>query len=229
MKPRTIVITGASRGIGKELVHQLAEYSGHRILALSRNVAKMEADFEDLENVSCHAFDLSRDDVNEQTESILSIVESVDVLINNAGFLVNKPFPEITHEDFITSYKINVTGVMETVQAALPKMTNTHIVNISSVGGYQGSVKFPGLTAYSTSKAALCSFTELFAEEYKESGIAMNCLCLGAAQTEMLEAAFPGYEAPVSAAEMAEFIADFALNANKWMRGKIIPVSLSTP
>lgn len=229
MKPRTIVITGASRGIGKELVHQLAEYSGHRILALSRNVAKMEADFEDLANVSCHSFDLSRDDVTEQTESILSIVDSVDVLINNAGFLVNKPFPEITHEDFITSYKINVTGVMETVQAALPKMTNAHIVNISSVGGYQGSVKFPGLTAYSTSKAALCSFTELFAEEYKESGIAMNCLCLGAAQTEMLEAAFPGYEAPVSAAEMAEFITDFALNANKWMRGKIIPVSLSTP
>ena len=118
---------------------------------------------------------------------------------------------------------------METVQAALPKMTDAHIVNISSIGGYQGSVKFPGLTAYSTSKAALCSFTELFAEEYKETDIAMNCLCLGAAQTEMLEAAFPGYEAPVSASEMAEFIADFSLNAKKWMRGKIIPVSLSTP
>jgi len=229
MKRRTIVITGASRGIGKELVHQLAEYSGHRILALSRNVVKMEADFEDLENVSCYAFDLSHDDVNEQVKGILSVVESVDILINNAGYLVNKPFPEITHEDFITSYKINVTGVMETVQAVVPKMTDAHIVNVSSVGGYQGSVKFPGLTAYSTSKAALCSFTELFAEEYKESGIAMNCLCLGAAQTEMLEAAFPGYAAPVSASEMAEYIAEFALKANKWMRGKIIPVSLSTP
>lgn len=229
MKPKTIVITGASRGIGKELVIQLAEYSGHQILALSRNVAKMESDFEDFENVSCHAFDLSRDDVKEQTEKILSGIDSVDVLINNAGFLVNKPFLEITHEDFLTSYKINVTGVMETVQAVVPKMTNAHIVNISSVGGYQGSVKFPGLTAYSTSKAALCSFTELFAEEYKETGIAMNCLCLGAAQTEMLEAAFPGYEAPVSASEMAEYIANFALNAQKWMRGKIIPVSLSTP
>ncbi|MCR9172944.1 MAG: SDR family oxidoreductase [bacterium] len=229
MKPRTIVITGASRGIGKELVHQLAEYSGHRILALSRNVDRMETEFEDLENVSCHAFDLSRDDVKEQTEKILSTVKTVDILINNAGYLVNKPFSEITHNDFITSYKINVTGVMETVQGALPKMNDAHIVNISSVGGYQGSVKFPGLTAYSTSKAALCSFTELFAEEFKESDIAMNCLCLGAAQTEMLEAAFPGYQAPVSAAEMAEFIADFSLNAKKWMRGKIIPVSLSTP
>jgi hypothetical protein len=57
----------------------------------------------------------------------------------------------------------------------------------------------------------------------------MNCLCLGAAQTEMLEAAFPGYQAPVSAAEMAEFIGDFALNGSRWMNGKILPVSLSTP
>jgi NAD(P)-dependent dehydrogenase (short-subunit alcohol dehydrogenase family) len=97
------------------------------------------------------------------------------------------------------------------------------------MGGFQGTVKFAGLTAYSTSKAALCSFTELFAEEYKESTIKMNCLCLGAAQTEMLEEAFPGYQAPVSAEKMAEFIADFALKGHQWMNGKIIPVSLSTP
>ena len=229
MKPKTIIITGASRGIGKELVYQLAEYSGHQVLALSRNVSKMESDFYDFENVSCHEFDLSRNDVKEQTAKIIAGLDSIDVLINNAGYLVNKPFPELTHEDFLTSYQINVIGVMETVQAVLPKMKEGHIVNISSVGGYQGSVKFPGLTAYSTSKAALCSFTELFAEEHKETTIAMNCLCLGAAQTEMLEEAFPGYQAPVSASEMAEYIGNFALNAQKWMRGKIIPVSSSTP
>jgi 3-oxoacyl-[acyl-carrier protein] reductase len=57
----------------------------------------------------------------------------------------------------------------------------------------------------------------------------MNCLCLGAAQTEMLQEAFPGYEAPVSSSEMAEFIVDFAMNAQRWIKGKIIPVSLSTP
>jgi NAD(P)-dependent dehydrogenase (short-subunit alcohol dehydrogenase family) len=108
-------------------------------------------------------------------------------------------------------------------------MNAAHIVNISSIGGFQGSVKFAGLAAYSTSKAAVCSFTELFAEEYKDTSIKMNCLCLGAAQTEMLEEAFPGYEAPVSAEKMAEYITDFALNADQWMNGKIIPVSLSTP
>jgi len=120
---------------------------------------------------------------------------------------------------------------METVQAALPKIIQNggHIVNISSVGGFQGSVKFAGLSAYSTSKAAVCSFTELFAEEYKETQVKMNCLCLGAAQTEMLNEAFPGYEAPVSAEKMAEYIVNFTLTAHEWMNGKIIPVSLSTP
>jgi len=229
MRPKNIVITGASRGIGRELVKQLATDNNHHILALSRNIDKMKEEFGALSNVSCHAFDLSSDTVFQQASSIFEQLETIDILINNAGYLVNKPFAEITHEDFLTSYKVNVTGVMETVQAAVTKMNTSHIVNISSIGGFQGSVKFPGLTAYSTSKAALCSFTELFAEEYKETGIAMNCLCLGAAQTEMLEAAFPGYQAPVSASEMAEYIADFALNAQKWMRGKIIPVSLSTP
>lgn len=143
---------------------------------------------------------------------------------------MNKPFPEITHRDLTDCYRVNVIGVMETVQAAVPQMIDGgHIVNISSIGGFQGSAKFAGLSAYSTSKAALCSFTELFAEEFKESKIKMNCLCLGAAQTEMLEEAFPGYQAPVSAAKMAEFIANFALTGDQWMNGKIIPVSLSTP
>lgn len=229
MKHKTIVLTGASRGIGCELVKQLAADPNNKILALSRNLDKMHSAFKGLDNVTCSSFDLSLDDVRKQADTIFSQLDSIDILINNAGYLVNKAFPEITHEDLLTSYKVNVTGVMETVQAALPKMDQAHIVNISSVGGFQGSVKFPGLAAYSTSKAALCSFTELFSEEYKESAIAMNCLCLGAAQTEMLEAAFPGYEAPVSASEMAEYIGDFALNAHKWMRGKIIPVSLSTP
>lgn len=228
-KSKTIVVVGASRGIGRELVLQLAKNPDHQVFALSRNKSAMSSAFSELPNVVSCAFDLSADNVRIQAERIFETIPTIDVLINNAGYLVNKPFPELTQEDLLLSYKVNVTGVIETVQAAVPKMVAAHIVNISTMGGFQGSVKFPGLTAYSTSKAALCSFTELFAEEYKESQITMNCLCLGAAQTEMLEAAFPGYEAPVSAAEMASFIVDFSLRSHQWMRGKIIPVSLSTP
>lgn len=229
MKRKTIVVVGASRGIGKAMVDLFASNQDNNILALSRNVDHMNEVFSMYENVECHSLDLNSKLVRTHCENIFSKLESIDVLINNAGHLVNKPFSEISRKDFEDCYNINVISVMETVQAALEKMESGHIVNISSVGGFQGSVKFPGLTAYSTSKAALCSFTEMFAEEYKESDIKMNCLALGAAQTEMLEEAFPGYEAPVSAEEMAEFIVDFSLNAHQWMNGKIIPVSLSTP
>ena len=96
------------------------------------------------------------------------------------------------------------------------------------MGGIQGSMKFPGLAAYSSSKGAVITLSELLAEEYKEQGIAFNVLALGAVNTEMLQEAFPGYEAPISATEMADYIFNFALTGNKYHNGKIIQVSSST-
>jgi len=225
---KTIVIVGASRGIGLELVKQFAE-EGHSVFALSRDIDKMNEVFKAFKSVYPIAFDLSNS-VSEQVHVLSEKIGSIDILINNAGYLVNKPFDFISHEDFQLSYQINVIGVMETVQGFLPQLkSDAHIVNISSMGGFQGSVKFAGLSAYSTSKAALCSFTELFSEEYKDTDLSMNCLCLGAVQTEMLQEAFPGYEAPTSPGEMAHFIVDFALTGNRFFKGKILPVSLSTP
>jgi 3-oxoacyl-[acyl-carrier protein] reductase len=111
-------------------------------------------------------------------------------------------------------FAVNVFGLMEVCQTIIPFMTNgSHIVNIGSMGGFQGSAKFPGLSVYSSSKSAVAGFSECLAEELKEQKIAVNCLALGAAQTEMLGEAFPGYEAPVSAHQMAQYIADFSLNA----------------
>ncbi|MFN5149789.1 MAG: SDR family NAD(P)-dependent oxidoreductase [Flavobacteriia bacterium] len=230
MSKNTIIVVGASRGIGKALVELLAQNPEHQVHALSRNVQVMDEQFKDLNNVQSHSFDLEKD-VFEQAAMIFKTLGPIDVLINNAGKLVNKPFTDLMHTDIAACYQVNVIGVMETVQAAVPFMLEQggHILNISSMGGFQGSTKFAGLSAYSTSKAAVCSFTELFAEEFKETAIKMNCLCLGAAQTEMLEEAFPGYKAPVSAEKMAEYIADFSLRGHQWMNGKIIPVSLSTP
>ena len=224
--PKTIVVVGASRGIGFEIVKQFAE-AGHSVFALSRDLSKMNVAFKEYKTVHPIAFDLSNS-VNDQVLS--EKIGAIDILINNAGYLVNKPFETISHIDFQLSYQINVIGVMETVQGFLPQLKSAaHIVNISSMGGFQGSMKFAGLSAYSTSKAALCSFTELFSEEYKETQLAMNCLCLGAVQTEMLQEAFPGYNAPTSPDQMAAFIVDFALNGNRFFKGKILPVSLSTP
>jgi len=224
---KRIVIVGASQGIGAALVAHFAALPNTEVIALSRNLAKMQAAYEQ-SNVKSFALDISQN-VHEQIKAI-DIKGPIDILINNAGLLINKPFTELTHQDFTESYQVNVIGIMEATQAFLPLLApNAHIVNISSMGGFQGSLKFAGLAAYSTSKAALCAFTELFAEEFKATGIHMNCLCLGAVQTEMLEAAFPGYVAPTSALQMAAFIADFALQSGSFFNGKILPVSSTNP
>ena len=225
---KTIVVVGASRGIGLEIVMQFAK-QGNTVFALSRDLVKMKKAFDAYSNITPLSFDLSKN-VIDQIKGISKQIGAIDILINNAGYLVNKPFDSISHEEFQLSYQINVIGVMETVQGFMDSFhPEAHIVNISSMGGFQGSVKFSGLSTYSTSKAALCNFTELFSEEYKETNLSMNCLCLGAVQTEMLQEAFPGYEAPTTPDQMATFIVDFAQNGHKFFKGKILPVSLSTP
>jgi 3-oxoacyl-[acyl-carrier protein] reductase len=227
---KTIVIVGASRGIGFELISQFSAIENVQIHVLTRNVEKI-AEYNHYPNFFVHHFDLEAENVRFLAEEIFAKIQKIDILINNAGKLVNKPFLEISHEEINSCFQTNVIGVFETIQAAIPKMAEHggHIVNISSMGGFQGSVKFAGLSAYSTSKAALVSLTELLAEEYKETKLKINCLCLGAVQTEMLEEAFLGYQAPLSAREMATYICDFSLTASKFLNGKIIPVSLSTP
>ena len=224
-----IVVIGASRGIGAALVKRYAKNQQFQVYAFARNVARMDLLFDE-PNVHCFSLDLTTN-IGEQLAKVMDELPMIDVLIENAGFLVNKPFSTISHDEFTTSYQVNVIGVMESIQCLLPKLNpeGSHIVNISSMGGFQGSMKFAGLAAYSTSKAALCSFTELFAEEFKDSNIKMNCLCLGAVQTEMLEQAFPGYKAPLTPDQMATFIEDFSLTAHQYLNGKIIPVSLSNP
>jgi 3-oxoacyl-[acyl-carrier protein] reductase len=220
---KRIIVLGASQGIGDALVQHFAALPHTEVIALSRNLPKMQAQFQQT-NVRCYALDISQNVVHQINE--LRLQGPFDILINNAGLLINKPFETLTHQDFSESYQVNV----EATQALLPSLApNAHIVNISSMGGFQGSLKFAGLAAYSTSKAALCAFTELFAEEYKHTNIHMNCLCLGAVQTEMLAAAFPGYSAPTTPTEMADFIADFALHSGAFFNGKILPVSSTNP
>ncbi|MEP7265115.1 MAG: SDR family oxidoreductase, partial [Bacteroidota bacterium] len=159
-------------------------------------------------------------------------ITAIDVLINNAGALVNKPFEQITMDDLQQCYLVNVFAPYLLIQHLLPLLkaaSLAHVVNISSMGGFQGVQKFPGLSAYSSSKAALVNVTECLAEELKTTNVRINCLCLGAVTTEMLTEAFPGYQAPVTAAAMGDFIAKFALQNQEFMHGKIIPVALSTP
>lgn len=234
-----IVITGASRGIGYELVKFLSADSKNTIIAIARNTEKLAelkrkcSEFNSASKVIPIVCDLSNsNDILALNSKIKSTIRSVNILINNAGAIVNKAFSEITSTDLENVYRVNVFSVFQLIQTFLPLMEKnqrSHIVNIGSMGGFQGSAKFAGLSAYSSSKAALACLTECLAEEFKDSTVSFNCLALGATQTEMLNDAFPGYKAPLSASEMATFIADFALNAHKFMNGKVLPVSLSTP
>lgn len=225
---KRIVLTGTSRGIGFELAQLLAN-SGHEVVALSRKIDRIQV----LENNSIHAISTDLSDpssIDAVAKKVLDKWDRIDVLIHNAGMLVNKPFEELTTADFQQCYAVNVFGVAALTQALMPAMNQqTHVVAISSMGGIQGSAKFPGLAAYSSAKAAVITLFELLAEEYKENGPSFNTLALGAVQTEMLEEAFPGYQAPLTATEMANYIMDFALKGDQFYNGKTLQVSASTP
>jgi 3-oxoacyl-[acyl-carrier protein] reductase len=223
---KTIVITGAGRGIGYALV-QLAARQGYHVFALSRNIKAIEP------SDSVHPLSIDITDTNA-LETFASQLEKegtvVDILINNAGAFLNKPFAETSKEAFEAIYQVNVFGLASITRLLLPLISQKgHVVNISSMGGVEGSAKFPGLAAYSSSKGAVSILTELLAEEYKETGPVFNALALGAVQTEMLEEAFPGFKAPLTPEEMAVYILDFALNGNRFYNGKVLPVSSSTP
>ncbi|MDD2820863.1 MAG: SDR family NAD(P)-dependent oxidoreductase [Flavobacterium sp.] len=224
---KNIIITGTSRGIGFELALLFAN-AGHQVLALSRKVPQ---DLLGNENITCLSVDLSEEsELQKVTDFLVSSWKKIDAVVHNAGALLLKPFSETTQTDFENIYRVNVFGVANLTRICLPYLQKgSHVVTISSMGGIQGSLKFAGLAAYSSSKGAVITLSELLAEEYKEQGISFNVLALGSVQTEMLAEAFPGYQAPISAGEMANYIYDFTLTGNKYFNGKVLQVSSTNP
>ena len=223
---KNIIITGTSSGIGLELV-KIYSKSGYKVISLSRSDLPAKG----LVGVEHINFDISK---KESLVNLINLVKNkykkIDILINNAGKLINKSFKDLSKDDLYDIYDVNVFGVISLIQCLLPFFKkDSHVVNISSIGGISGGSKFPGLTAYSSSKGALNILTEVLAEEFKESGPKFNSLSLGSVNTPMLNKAFPGYKAQVNPNEMASFIFDFANNSSKVFNGKVIPVSSSNP
>ncbi len=229
-----IIITGASKGIGYELYRKFNEDGKHNIITISRSTEAFDKQI--ISNNKKHnlwhlKLDLTETNFKESLlPEIIEKLHNIDIIINNAGLLINKPFFELTDDDYDNMFDLNIKSVFRLIRDLLPVINKgAHIVNISSMGGFQGSTKFPGLSLYSASKGALAVLTECLAEELKDKEISSNALALGAVQTEMLSTAFPDYKAPLSATEIAEFICNFALNGHKYFNGKILPVSVSTP
>jgi len=228
------LITGASRGIGYDTALALAADPTHQVLVLSRNEAQLQALTQagqqqfGTNNIAYLAADLATFEPTRVYDWVASSGH-LSGLVNNAGLLINKPFMELTTPDWEQTFSINLFGVVRLLQTLQPLFKQAHVINVGSMGGFQGSSKFPGLSAYSASKAALASLTECLAEEWKDEGIACNCLALGAVQTEMLTAAFPGFQAPVSSNQMGSMIAWFLQNGHTFFNGKVLPVSVSTP
>jgi len=223
---KNIIITGAGRGIGRATA-LLAASQENQVYAISRTID----DLKGIENIQPFSVDLTNPEaITSFCKELATRGILIDVLINNAGKLENIPFKETAFDVFESVFKVNVFGLAELTRQLLPMINpKGHVVNISSMGGVQGSSKFPGLAAYSSSKGAVITLTELLAEEFKETGPAFNALAFGAVQTEMLEEAFPGYEAPLSAADMGSYLLNFALTGHQFYNGKVLPVSSGTP
>ena len=237
-----IVITGASKGVGYFTALNLAKNKEHKIFALSRDAAGLKrlSESSDSGNIIAISCDLTDEkSINESVQKISENVSSIEVLINNAGLLIKKPFLELTSADWQAVYNVNVFGVVNITRAMLPlllegsisRKTNvrSHIVNISSMGGVQGSLKFSGLSAYSSSKSALIGISECLSEEFKTVGVCVNSIALGSVETEMFQKAFPGMKASAEVEEISVWLASFAMNGFNFFNGKVIPVSNSTP
>lgn len=228
---KKIIVTGASKGIGYATALKLAQ-DGNHVFAIARSEKNLSLLTSESYSgiITPISADLTNDEGIEKINSELTKHKSIDALINNAGALINKSFMETTIEDWVQQFDVNVLASVRLIKALKEKLRKgSHIVNISSMGGFQGSSKFPGLSAYSSSKSALTILSECLSTEFSKDGIAVNCLCLGAVQTEMLEEAFPGYRAPTNPDEMGAFIAHFTLSAHSFFNGKILPVALNNP
>ena len=227
---KTAVITGASKGLGFAMV-QLFLQNNYTVFAISRNPKSLEA----IKNNGLHIlnYNISNEsEIDLLIKDIQGKVGHIDILINNAASLLVKEPKKISFKDLSTVYTTNVFAPY-LLSIKLSKLMGgkqgSHIVNIGSMGGVSGALKFKGLSVYSSSKAALLGLTECLAVELEEKNLQINYLALGAVKTEMLKGAFPDFTGGAEVTEMAQFVYEFAVKSNSLINGKVIQVSNTTP
>ena len=223
-----VLVTGVSKGIGNSILNILIQHPEISTIYACTSNFELNTTFNNKVKL-IHLDFLNNETWKNLKETTLNI--PIHILINNAGYLTHSPFELTTENELKKIFEINFFAPYQLIQKMLPnlKTGNAHVVNIGSMGGFQGSSKFSGLSAYSASKAALSNLTECLAGEFSSENIKFNCLALGAVDTEMLKKAFPSYKSNISSDQIAKNIVDFALNWGGVINGKVIPLSFSTP
>jgi short-subunit dehydrogenase len=233
-----IIITGASSGIGYETTIQIAKKLSntgtHTLVILARRLQNLielknyiEKEHTNI-SVIAETFDIGKDDFSKIIKK--HKLNRIDALLNNAAILIKKPFEEFTHQEIFEIFNINVFGLIKLTQSSINILNKgSHILNISSMAGFQGSQKISGLSIYSASKGAITILTESLAEELKEKEISVNGLALGSVQTEMLEKAYSNLITGLNPEKISNFISDFLLNGHRFTNGKVLPISITIP
>ncbi|MFN5317949.1 MAG: SDR family oxidoreductase [Bacteroidia bacterium] len=222
-----IVITGASRGIGFELMKLCASHQ-HKVLGVARNLPAEMGDWEFVNG-----------DITE-TETLVAAIKKMHgasharlrVLVHNAGQVINSSFEDITDAQLQQLWEVNFRAPFTLTRSLiswLKAADAAHVIYIGSMGGFQGSVRYSGLSAYSAVKSAGASLMESLAVEYAETGIRFNALALGAVQTEMLEESIPDFNASLKPGDMAQYIYTFMMEGYKVMNGVVMPVRCGNP
>ncbi len=186
-KEKIILITGASDGIGKQLAIDLA-MRGAVIIACGRSAARLESVLTEIRCASPRSISIrcdvaSRAEVHQMIGNVLAQFPMIDILINNAGIGMRKPFVETPLETIEELMRTNYLGAVYCTYEVLPSMLargHGHIVNISSVAGHIGTLNMAG---YCASKFAINGFSESLYHELKPRGIAVSVVSPGPVKT----------------------------------------------
>ncbi|WP_281846893.1 SDR family oxidoreductase [Olleya namhaensis] len=235
LENKVIIVTGSSRGIGKEIAQLLAKNGAKIIVNHSNSEKEASATVQSIKDNNGEAIAIkadvsNREDVTRLFDQAIAQYGKIDVLINNAGVMISKKIKDNTQDDFNKQFDINVKGVFNTLQEADSKLAdNGIIINVSS-----STVKlmFPTYALYSASKAAVEQITRVFSKEIGR-GISVNAIAPGATETELFLKgksqefidklssmnAFNRLAKPIDIAKVVLFLAS---DDSKWISGQVI-------